>query len=55
MLALLAATDATVTGESAATDQARGDPLPADPLARPSTIAGRNERSATQGGRRTGT
>jgi DNA-binding IclR family transcriptional regulator len=54
VLALLAGTEATVTGESAAADQLRGDLLAGEPPARHSTIAGRNERSATQGGRRQG-
>jgi hypothetical protein len=57
VLALLAGTDATVTGEPAAADQARGDPLPGEPPARPGTMAGRNRhspRSAPQDGRRQG-
>jgi hypothetical protein len=64
VLALLAGTDATVTGatgtgatvtgEPAATDQVRGDLLAGEPPARQATIADRNERSATQGGRRQG-
>jgi MarR family len=57
VLALLAGTDATVTGESATADQARGDPPPGEPPARPGTMADRNGRSpqsAIQGGRRQG-
>ena len=57
VLALLAGTDATVTCESAAADQVRGDLPPGEPPARPATMAGRNRhspRSATQGGRRQG-
>jgi hypothetical protein len=45
VLALLAGTDATVPGEPAAADQARGDPLPGEPPARPGTMAGRNGHS----------
>jgi len=57
VLALLAGTDATVTGESAAADQARGDLPPGEPPARPAAMAdgnGRSPRSAIQGGRRQG-
>ena len=57
VLALLAGTDANVTGESAATDQARGDLPPGEPPVRPAAIADRNGRSpqsAIQGGRRQG-
>jgi hypothetical protein len=57
VLALLAGTDAIVTGESAAADQAGGDPPPGEPPARPGTMADRNGRSpqsAIQGGRRQG-
>ncbi|MFZ0192279.1 MAG: helix-turn-helix domain-containing protein [Streptosporangiaceae bacterium] len=57
VLGLLAGTDATVTYESAAADQGRGDLPPGEPPARPAAVADRNgqsPRSATQGGRRQG-
>jgi MarR family len=57
VLALLAGTDATVTYESAAADQVRGDLPPGEPPARPAAVADRNgqsPRSATPGGRRQG-
>jgi hypothetical protein len=57
VLALLAGTDATVTCESAAADQGRGDLPQGEPPARPVAMADRNghsARSATQGGRRQG-
>ncbi|HJY68988.1 MAG TPA: MarR family transcriptional regulator [Streptosporangiaceae bacterium] len=62
VLALLAGTDATVTGESAAADQARGDLPPGEPPARPAATAGgktaggngHSPRSTTPGGRRQG-
>lgn len=52
VLALLAGTDATVTYESAAADQVRGDLPPGEPPARPAAVADRNgqsPRSATTG------
>jgi len=57
VLALLAGTDATVTCESAAAGQGRGDLPPGEPPARPAAMADRNgqsPRNATQGGRRQG-
>ena len=57
VLALLAGTDATVTGEPSAADQPRGDPLPGEPPARPGTMTdgnGHSPRSAPQDGRRQG-
>jgi hypothetical protein len=57
VLALLAGTDVTVTGEPAAADQGRGDLPPGEPSARPAAMAGRDghsPRSAPQGGRRQG-
>lgn len=57
VLGLLAGTDATVTYESAAADQGRGDLPPGEPPARPATMADRNRhspRSAAPGGRRQG-
>ena len=52
VLALLAGTDATVTCESAAADQGRGDLPPGEPPARPAAVTDRNgqsPRSATTG------
>ena len=45
VLALLAGTDATVTCESAAADQGRGDLPPGEPPARPAAVADRNGQS----------
>ena len=57
VLDLLAGTDATVTRESAAADQRRGDLPPGASATRPAAMAdgnGHGPQSATQGGRRQG-